>query len=284
MTEREGKVGYTGCSEDHYQTFPPPHAISICPPAQVATMTQTRHVNQTFLRKPGVELRSTWQSTQAYKRHSHAQLSIGAILEGQTCCICNDEPFILHPGDLIVIPAQMPHSCNPIAGQPRSYHMLWIETDQQPTVQVIRSPALFRHYLSAVETLSDTAIQLLLSALTDRPAPFDTLRPTSLALQNVLRHSLLAPPSLDALAQRFSLRKETLIRTFKQDTGLTPGTFLAISRVEFAKARLRAGDDIADVGYQSGFADQSHFHKTFVSYTAATPRQYATGRSISDNK
>jgi AraC-like DNA-binding protein len=54
--------------------------------------------------------------------------------------------------------------------------------------------------------------------------------------------------------------------------------------VEFAKARLRAGDDIADVGYQSGFADQSHFHKTFVSYTAATPRQYATGRSISDNK
>jgi AraC-like DNA-binding protein len=40
--------------------------------------------------------------------------------------------------------------------------------------------------------------------------------------------------------------------------------------VEYAKARLRAGD-IADVGYQSGFADQSHFHKTFVSYTAATP-------------
>jgi len=88
---------------------------------------------------------------------------------------------------------------------------------------------------------------------------------------------------LDVLAQRFSLRKETLIRTFKQDTGLTPGTFLNVTRIEFAKARLRAGDDIADVSYQSGFADQSHFHKTFVSYTAATPRQYATGRSISDN-
>ncbi|EMS4801339.1 AraC family transcriptional regulator, partial [Klebsiella pneumoniae] len=34
----------------------------------------------------------------------------------------------------------------------------------------------------------------------------------------------------------------------------------------------------------AGFADQSHFHKTFVSYTAATPRQYAQSRSISDNK
>ena len=102
-------------------------------------------------------------------------------------------------------------------------------------------------------------------------------------IQQALLADLAAPPSLDELAQRFSLRKETLIRTFRQDTGLTPGSFLNISRVEYAKARLRAGDDIADVGYQSGFADQSHFHRTFVRYTAATPRQYALGRSISDN-
>jgi len=246
-------------------------------------MTHTRHVNQTFLRQPGVELRSTWQSTLAYKRHSHAQLSIGAILEGQTCCTCNGEPFTLYPGDLIVIPAQMPHSCNPIAGQPRSYHMLYLETDLQPAMQVIHNEALFRQYLTVVETLSAPAIDRLLSLLAARSTPSSPLRPTSLALQQTLRHSLQTPPSLDALAQRFSLRKETLIRTFKQDTGLTPGSFLAISRIEFAKARLRAGDDIADVSYQSGFADQSHFHKTFVSYTAATPRQYATGRSISDN-
>jgi AraC-like DNA-binding protein len=246
-------------------------------------MTYTRHVNQTFLRQPGVELRSTWQSTQAYKRHSHAQLSIGAILEGQTCCTCNGEPFTLYPGDLIVIPAHMPHSCNPVAGQPRSYHMLYLETDHQPALKVIRSEALFRQYLTVVETLSATAIDRFLALLTARPTPPVPLRPTSLALQQTLRHSLQTPPSLDALAQRFSLRKETLIRTFKRDTGLTPGTFLNVTRIEFAKARLRAGDDIADVSYQSGFADQSHFHKTFVSYTAATPRQYATGRSISDN-
>jgi AraC-like DNA-binding protein len=80
------------------------------------------------------------------------------------------------------------------------------------------------------------------------------------------------------------MRKETLIRTFKQDTGLTPASYLNIMRIDYARRRLRAGDEIADVGYQSGFADQSHFHRTFVRYTAATPRQYALGRSISDNK
>lgn len=87
-------------------------------------MTHTRHIRQTFNRLPGLELRSTWQSTVAYKRHCHPQLSIGAIVEGQTCCRCNDTQYILHPGDLIVIPAHVPHSCNPVAGQPRSYHML----------------------------------------------------------------------------------------------------------------------------------------------------------------
>lgn len=246
----------------------------------------TRDIAQTFWRSPllpWVELRSTWQSRQAYKTHSHAQLSIGAIVEGQTRCVCNGETYLLSPGDLIVIPAHVPHSCNPVDGQPRSYHMLYIETDFQPAPQIVRSESLFRHYLQAIEDLSSHAVETLLAALPAEPFQPVTLRPTSQQLRETFLENLVASPSLDALAQRFSLRKETLIRTFKQDTGLTPVTFLNSARIEFAKTRLRAGADLADVGYQSGFADQSHFHRTFVSYTAATPRQYATGRSISDN-
>ncbi|NJQ20998.1 AraC family transcriptional regulator [Pantoea sp. LS15] len=247
-------------------------------------MTNTRHIRQTFHRTSGLELRSTWQSTQAYKRHCHPQLSIGAIVEGQTSCICHDREYILQPGDLIVIPAYVPHSCNPVAGKPRSYHMLYIDTGLPLALQVIRDPTLFKHYLDIVETMSPASLGTLLSALPRCADNAESLRSTSQQVQQAFLDDLAAPPSLDELAQRFSLRKETLIRTFRQDTGLTPGSFLNISRVEYAKARLRAGDNIADVGYQSGFADQSHFHKTFVSYTAATPRQYATGRSISDNK
>ena len=246
-------------------------------------MTDTRHILQTFHRASGLELRSTWQSTQAYKRHCHPQLSIGAIVEGQTCCVCHDREYILHPGDLIVIPAYAPHSCNPIAGQARSYHMLYIDTDRPLALQVIRNATFFKHFLDIVETMSPASVDRLLSVLPHRADNPDALRSTSQHIQQALLADLAAPPSLDELAQRFSLRKETLIRTFRQDTGLTPASFLNISRVEYAKARLRAGDDIADVSYQSGFADQSHFHKTFVRYSAATPRQYATGRSISDN-
>ena len=243
-----------------------------------------RDIRQRFTRLPGAELRSTWQSRHAYKRHSHPQLSIGAIVEGETRCVCGEEEYLLGPGDLIVIPANVAHSCNPLSGRARSYHMLYVDTHLTPGQRAIRSPALFALYQQIVKQMRPQDIAALLAALPAVAQAQDALRDTSRQLRQALLQDLQHPPSLDALARRFSLRKETLIRLFRRDTGLTPGHFLAMSRVEYAKARLRAGDALADVGYQSGFADQSHFHKTFVNFTAATPRQYATGRSISDNK
>ncbi len=270
-------------------------------------MSHTRDIQQTFWRDehlPWLELRSTRDSRQAYKRHRHSQLSIGAIIEGETCCLCNGREYLLRPGDLIIIPAQAPHSCNPRDGRPRSYHMLYLDITwcrQQLSLlpsqaqvhaphPVIRDPLFFARYQQIVTlidrqqtaTLPEQVAQLL-RALPLCATPPRPLRAISVQLFRRLAADLQAPPSLDALAHEFALRKETLIRTFKQDTGLTPVSFMNMARIEFAKTRLRAGDEIADVSYQVGFADQSHFHKTFVSYTAATPRQYALGRSISDN-
>lgn len=271
-------------------------------------MPTPRTTPQTFWRSPllpWMELRSTWQSLQAYKRHSHPQLSLGAIVEGGTRCVCNGQEYLLEPGDIIVIAPDAPHSCNPIAGRSRSYHMLWLETDwclaQLPELAhggslfcpqpVVRDTVLFNQFIRLVERLyigddgaAAQSVSKLIQALPLQSAPPAIMRSTSQKISERLLTNLVSPPTLDALATEFSLRKETLIRTFKQDTGLTPGSFLNMARVEYARARLRAGDALADIGYQTGFADQSHFHKTFVNYTAATPRQYARARSISDNK
>lgn len=270
-------------------------------------MNHTRDIPQTFWRDatlPWLELRSTWDSRRAYKRHSHPQLSLGAIIAGETRCICNGREYLLRPGDLIAIPPGAPHSCNPLAGRPRSYHMLYLDVDwcraQLPALSgaarlaapqpILRGADLFLQYQHIVQlTLQQrtaelpAAIARLLRELPLCPMPPERLHDSSERLLDRVTVSLPAPLSLDALADEFALRKETLIRTFKQDTGLTPASFINMARIEYARRRLRAGDEIADVGYQAGFADQSHFHKTFVSYTAATPRQYALGRSISDN-
>ncbi|MCO5782310.1 helix-turn-helix transcriptional regulator [Citrobacter meridianamericanus] len=271
-------------------------------------MTHTRDIPQSFWRDeqlPWLELRSTWQSQQAYKRHNHSQLSIGAILEGETCSQCDGKYYHLKVGDLIVIPPLVPHSCNPVNGLFRSYHMLYLDVRwclvHLPALNnnqmlcsrdpVIRDPQLFQHYMNLVALMQQRqttqitdAAQALLRSLPLQSVTPENQSTASQYLRERLQTNLLAPPSLDNLAQECGMRKETLIRTFKQDTGLTPASYLNILRIDYARQRLRAGDEIADVGYQSGFADQSHFHRTFVRYTAATPRQYALGRSISDNK
>ena len=269
-------------------------------------MSQVRDINQSFwrcLELPWVELRSTWASTYAYKLHQHAQLSLGAIIEGGTCCVIDGEVFQLQVGDIVVINAGAPHSCNPISLMPRSYHMLYLDTEWcqmtlgyglQPllsTQSVIQDAALFQQYLNIVSKIERNDTRTITTAITGllrgipglQPAVTLPLRASSQVLQQHFLACPESPPTLDALAQEVSLSKETLIRTFKQDTGLTPGSFLNITRIEYAKSLLREGRNIIDAGNDSGFADQSHFHKTFVRYTAATPRQYALSKSIIDN-
>ncbi|MBX4354678.1 AraC family ligand binding domain-containing protein, partial [Mycobacterium tuberculosis] len=87
----------------------------LIPAAKAKAVNHTRDIPQTFWRDdrlPWLELRSTWRSRQAYKRHSHPQLSVGAIIEGETRCLCAGQEYLLQPGDLIVIPPHAPHSCN----------------------------------------------------------------------------------------------------------------------------------------------------------------------------
>lgn len=256
----------------------------LIPAAKAKAVNHTRDIPQTFWRDdrlPWLELRSTWRSRRAYKRHSHPQLSVGAIIEGETRCLCAGQEYLLQPGDLIVIPPHAPHSCNPLHGRPRSYHMLYLDATwcraQRPDIPpgasitspqpLLRDSPLFASFQQVVALMNRGSLEQLPALLFQR-----------------LAMDLPASPSLDKLAHDSALRKETVIRAVKQDTGLTPASLINMARIEYAKTRLRAGDPIADVGYQAGFADQSHFHKTFVSYTAATPRQYAQSRSISDNK
>ncbi len=161
-------------------------------------------------------------------------------------------------------------------------------TSPQP---LLRDSPLFASFQQVVALMSRGSLEQLPARLAQllhalplcAAAPQAPHHASALLFQR-LAMDLTASPSLDKLAHDSALRKETVIRAVKQDTGLTPASLINMARIEYAKTRLRAGDPIADVGYQAGFADQSHFHKTFVSYTAATPRQYAQSRSISDNK
>lgn len=80
---------------------------------------------------------------------------------------------------------------------------------------------------------------------------------------------------LGTLAERTGLSRSRLTRGFKAATGMAPYAWMMQVRVQRAQDLLsRNGQPIADIALQLGFADQSHFTKTFKRLAGVTPREW----------
>lgn len=271
-----------------------------------------RHIEQQFWqddRLPQLMIRSTYNSQQSYKAHSHPQLSIGLIEQGVTCSIIDNQEQELHQQQAILIEPNRVHACTPLNGKPRSYHMLYIDNAwccQQLSIhhgyevnhfecnpKVISSAdlplsTLIAQISSDSCAVSDTVVNKINSELISIVVRFcQPLAGSYELLELNKENALLATktktrlieniectPSVNQLASEFDRSAEFIIRNFKHHFGITPKAFLQNYKVELAKQMLDQGIAIADVAADLGFTDQSQLHRAFVNYTASTPRQY----------
>jgi AraC-like DNA-binding protein len=77
-----------------------------------------------------------------------------------------------------------------------------------------------------------------------------------------------------ALAARFAVSREVVIRRFARETGLTPHAFRLNARLNIARRLLPAGVAPAEAAALAGFADQSHLGRRFGAAFGSTPGQY----------
>ena len=76
----------------------------------------------------------------------------------------------------------------------------------------------------------------------------------------------------DALARIAGLSTGHFNRAFKQSTGDSPHHYIIRQRVAMAKVLLiETSRILADIALEAGFADQSHFSRTYVAITGETP-------------
>ena len=80
--------------------------------------------------------------------------------------------------------------------------------------------------------------------------------------------------SLEKTAKHFGLDKYKFLRLFKQETGLTPNSFVILKRIEKAKKLMTGNDDLLDIAISSGFYDAAHLCREFRKYTGVTPGTY----------
>lgn len=237
-----------------------------------------------------------------YDKHSHAHFSIGAITGGHSHYLNQRSLQEVGPGSLVLMNPEEVHACNPIADQPWSYLMFYLDTDWLRSQQeeaglgsefrpfdmtASRDPLLYQglqhlhHQLvEAPDPLArEVACHLfsrqLLARLT--PARWDDRPPQHLQrAAELMQDDSASPLSLSQLSAVAGLTPSHFVRAFSHHYGMTPHAYLLDQRIRHARSLLRQGQPLAEVALASGFADQAHFQRQFKRRVAATPGQYRT--------
>ena len=81
---------------------------------------------------------------------------------------------------------------------------------------------------------------------------------------------------LSIIQNKLELNERTFQRIFKRYVGVTPNQYRRICQfqVSFTQVRAKDFDKLSDVAYENGFADQSHFIRSFKEFTQITPNDY----------
>jgi len=120
------------------------------------------------------------------------------------------------------------------------------------------------------------ALELVAVTTRQRKKVADRKPPRWLEQAHELLHAHFADTlSLSEVAASVGVHPAHLARVFRQRYHCSVGYYLRKLRIEFACRQLATSDrSFTEIGLAAGFADQSHFSKTFKSLIGMTPSEY----------
>lgn len=106
--------------------------------------------------------------------------------------------------------------------------------------------------------------------------------------QTILRLMPLGQADIDHVSSALCMTPSKFRRRMQECTELTPANYILTIRMDEAKRMLSAYPQhtVGEVAYHCGFADQSHFSRTFNRLFSITPMQFikGTGKSLTSAK
>lgn len=204
--------------------------------------------------------------------HVHPDVQISAIRKGWRAYATSFGEFRATAGDVVVIPAGVPHSSH--GGEGSVVTHLYVP-DVHDAVRRVTRPRRLRHSRA---TSPEDLLDVVGPADLSDEVPFAK---TSDLAKLVLCNDL----EIGVAAERSGYSRDGFIRAFKRQIGMTPGAYRLAMRLAASRTRLKRGDPVSDVAYAEAFADQSHFGRHFRRAYGVTPAAYrsafAVERSIS---
>jgi AraC-like DNA-binding protein len=240
-----------------------------------------------------------------FARHTHEQFGIGLISSGAQKSLSGRGIVEAEAGDLITVNPNEVHDGAPI-GEARSWSILYFdpvvmdglarEVAQdgtkrseipRPVIHDRQMAERFRALFSAVTGHGERmrCEELLLSVIAGamretvmREEPIAAPRSIAHA-RSMIDDDPAAEIALADLARESGLSRFQVLRAFARATGFTPHAYLLQARVHLARRLIASGTPLAEAAATSGFADQSHMTRSFVSRYGLTPGAYARGHS-----
>lgn len=93
----------------------------------------------------------------------------------------------------------------------------------------------------------------------------------------ILERDFRAKIVLAEVAAMVNVHPVSLARGFRQQFGTTAGEYVRQLRIAYARERIAAGVPLSMIAGEAGFADQSHFTRTFTRAIGVAPAAYRRG-------
>ncbi|MFN8590449.1 MAG: AraC family transcriptional regulator [Thermomicrobiales bacterium] len=251
---------------------------------------------------PGVQVLEAWLPTVAYRRHRHDVYAIGLTDVGIQAFSYRGEGRISLPGQVAVLHPDEAHDGRAGTDAGFGYRLLYIEPaliaeavraerGHRATLPFVSQPVIDSAALAAAvrfafgnlheplarDHLIAAIAHGLLAATEDSPR-HSIPRQIDLAAIGRVRHFLAAETrrivrseELEAIS---GLTRFDLARQFRAGLGTSPYRYSLARRLERARAMILAGESLADIALETGFADQAHFTRQFVAAYGLSPRRY----------
>jgi len=215
--------------------------------------------------------------------HQHAELQITHCLQGIVVFDVADMMVTLTAGDAIVVPPDIPHRCLGSRSTKFTYRNDYIATPADENIDDDRGHG---QYIVAPSSDLVTFDAVLEHLRNHGVSPIGPLRSSYGANRTLLFRRgldiLLSGSPVRAAANQCGMSVDGFISGFRRVFGLSPYAYAKNIRLNHSRAALRRGHGPATVAASTGFSDQSHLTRDFVSHFGITPARFRRIHARSD--
>jgi AraC-like DNA-binding protein len=195
--------------------------------------------------------------------HLHPEVQVATVIHGWRAYSTPLGDFCASPGDIVVIPAQLPHASRGSSASIVTH--LYLPGDH-PSAYGIVAPQIIR----CVRAQSPGDILDAIGSMLKDGRRVNQVASTNALPKQVLDQEL----DVGSIAAQLGYSTDGFIRAFRRQFGMTPAAYRLARRLANARSQLKKGGTVADVAYATSFADQSHFGRHFRRAYGATPAAY----------